>query len=401
MENVLLEHGGRKQGDCPLGPQGRGIECRIDGVSAKSSSGYIIGPWADSIFLIGSPAVALVIALLASTNPLAMLRMFIVLSPAHLFLVLYRSHGNATVFKRFPYRFTVAPIALFVALMTSSTLFTLFFYVTLLWDVHHGYMQTFGIGRIYDAKRGNDPNVGRSLDMALNALLYLGPLLSGVWLLRYVKELSTFNLVDTMFFSQTMPAFVDTNHGHLVWWIIGFSVLFFAFYFYKQWQYAKQGYRMSPQKVALLVCTAIVHVWGWYFNPFGMGFFILNLFHAIQYFALVYWSERKTLLARLRLEANPRGPGLVLVFILLPAMLFGIVSMSVPRDSPQVLGYAYTMLCLNTVLETMHFWWDGFIWSVRKNQVQQLVPGQPALAMAGAAPSSTPSAPALRSAAGE
>lgn len=342
-------------------------------MSAKASSGYIIGPWADSVFLIGSPALALGVAMLASLDPLTLLRAVIVLSPAHIFLVLYRSHGNDAVFRRFPLRFTLVPIAMFLAIFFSEKIFVLFFYITLLWDVHHGYMQTFGIGRIYDAKHGNDPNVGRGLDMALNALLYLGPLLSGVWLLRYVKEFSNFNLVDTLFFSQTVPAFVDTTHGYLVWWIIGFAVLFFAFYFYKYRQYAKQGYRMPPQKLALLVCTAIVHIWGWGFNPFGMGFFILNLFHAIQYFALVWWSERKPLAKRLRLDSNPRGMGIVLVLMLLPAILFGIVSMSVPRDAPKGLNIAYTLLCVNMVLETMHYWWDGFIWSVRKKEVQQLV----------------------------
>ena len=346
-------------------------------MSARSSSGYIIGPWADAVFLIGSPAIALAIALLASFDPLTLLRAVIVLSPAHLFLVLYRSHGNEAVFRRFPLRFTVVPVALFLAIFFSNTAFILLFYVTLFWDVHHGYMQTFGIGRIYDAKNGNDPNVGRSLDMALSALLYLGPLCSGVWLLRYVEEVSHFNLVGALFFAETVPSFAETAHGWLVWPIIGLSALFFAFYFYKQRQYAKQGYRMPPQKAALLICTAVVHIWGWYFNPFGMGFFILNVFHAIQYFALVWWSERKPLAKRLRLDGNPRGMGIVLVLMLLPAMLFGIVSMSVPRDAAQGLTIAYTLLCVNKVLETMHYWWDGFIWSVRKKEVE-LVAQQPA-----------------------
>lgn len=397
---MFAAHSGRaaawdRGGRVAVKPQ---IECRIQGVSAKSSSsGYIIGPWADSIFFIGSPVIALVIAFLASSEPLALLRIFIVLSPAHLLLVMYRSHANPTVFKRFPYRFTLVPLLLFVALMSSSTVFALFFYITLLWDVHHGYMQTFGISRIYDAKRGNDPNVGRRLDMALAAMLYLGPLMSGVWMLRYVKELSTFDLVGAIFFAQTMPAFIDTNHGWLVWRIIiPFAVLFFAFYFYKQRQYAKQGYTMSPQKAALLICTAIVHIWGWYFNPFGLGFFIVNVFHAIQYFALVYWSERKTMLKTLRLENNPRGPGVVLIAMLLPPMLFGVMSMSVPRESKQVIGYAYTMLCINMVLETMHYWWDGFIWSVRKSHVQQLAGTVPAMAGAPTAPAAGEAAPALR-----
>jgi hypothetical protein len=33
--------------------------------------------------------------------------------------------------------------------------------VTVLWDVYHSAVQTFGFGRIYDARRGVDPEHGR------------------------------------------------------------------------------------------------------------------------------------------------------------------------------------------------------------------------------------------------
>ena len=343
-------------------------------MAAPAASRWIVGPRADAFLLIGAPVLALAFAYLASIDGLAALKILIVISPAHLFLVLFRSHGNATVFRRFPYRFTLVPLALFAALLTSTTIFTLVFYVTLLWDVHHGYMQTFGLCRIYDAKAGNPPTAGRRLDMALNGLLYLGPLVSGAWMLRYVELLSGFDLVAAIFFSQTVPAFVDGHQGDLMRAAIVLGAAFLAFYVWFYARLARRGHQVSPQKVALLVSTGVVSIWAWGFNPYGMGFFVINFFHAIQYFTIVYWSERKQLLKRLRLDASPRGPALLLLLVLLPSMLFGITMVSLQGSvDTSTVSFAYGLLCAGLVLETMHYWWDGFIWSVRKKDVDSLV----------------------------
>jgi Mn2+/Fe2+ NRAMP family transporter len=44
----------------------------------------------------------------------------VVLTASHLFIVFFRSHGNQEIFRQFPMRFTVVPIALFVS-VTAST----------------------------------------------------------------------------------------------------------------------------------------------------------------------------------------------------------------------------------------------------------------------------------------
>ncbi len=55
--------------------------------------------------------------------------------------------------------------------------------------------------------------------------------------------------------------------------------------------------------------TGLVSIYTWGFNTWGEAFFIMNVFHAVQYFGIVL------------------------------------------------------------VMSIMHFWYDGFIWSVQKKQV--------------------------------
>lgn len=57
----------------------------------------------------------------------------------------------------------------------SSLIFGIMAFIALYWDEWHSLMQTFGFGRIYDARLGNDVNLGRKLDMGLCFVLGLLP----------------------------------------------------------------------------------------------------------------------------------------------------------------------------------------------------------------------------------
>ena len=164
--------------------------------SAPAKSGFIIGPVADSLFIIGAPLVALFVALpLFSAGP-ALFRttilgektdarqVFIVsFILAHIVMVFFRSHANLNIFWTHPVRFTVVPLTLFVATAMSTWVVGI---VAVWWDVYHSSLQTFGFGRIYDAKLKNDPAAGRRLDYWMNIVLYLGPVLG-------VRDMSRFS----------------------------------------------------------------------------------------------------------------------------------------------------------------------------------------------------------------
>lgn len=339
-------------------------------------SGYIVGPVYDCVFFLYAPLLALALGVAISLVPSlsedpvwlwgrpvipsnVLIGTFIA---AHLVLVFLRSHGNRTVFARHPWRFTFVPAALFCALLSSLWLSVFVSVAAIWWDVYHSSLQTFGIGRIYDAKLGNDPQVGRRLDIALNLLLYVGPILAGATLANHLRFFENFEQVDDAFFTA-IPARVQSVHGTLTWLVIGLGTPFLAYYVYAYGRLAQQGYRVSPQKVFLLASTGLCSIYTWGFNSFGEAFFIMNFFHAWQYFALLWWSEGPSLRRRLRLEGRAFGtPATVALFVGLP-LAYGAVVTIVPQ------GTNNALFCLAMVVSIMHFWYDGFIWSVRAQQV--------------------------------
>ena len=120
----------------------------------------------------------------------------------------------------------------------------------------------------------------------------------------------------------------------------------------------RRGYRLPAHKAALLVSTGGVSIAAWGFAPPFMAFAIVNLFHAIQYFAIVWLKEGGRIRTALRLA--PRGRiGFPLFFGL--CVLFGLAYFAANSFR---LFLAPFIAC-----SLLHFWYDSFVWSVRKKQV--------------------------------
>ena len=286
-----------------------------------------------------------------------------VLTTAHLLAVVFRSHVNQTVFRQWPLRFTAIPILLFVALSVSHWFLVAAAILIVFWDVYHGAMQNFGLSRIYDAKMGNDPKAGRQLDSMINLVLYAGPILAGVMLAFHLEGFQNFSELG-LYALTAVPAEVE-GHAELIRWLtIGGSLCFVAFYIFSYWRLSRQGYKVSPQKVILLSSTAIASIIAWGFNPAAIAFAAMNIFHAIQYFGILYAREGKNLLTLTRLQNAPSSlkPWLVGAILLLPTCLFGFWEFFTNPGWDMILALIFTVTI-------MHYWYDGFIWSVRKKQV--------------------------------
>jgi hypothetical protein len=274
---------------------------------------------------------------------------------AHLVIVFFRSHANKEVRDSYPVRFWIVPPALLLLLVVSEPALSAAAALAVWWDVYHSSLQTFGLGRIFDLKAGNDPEAGRRLDWMLNLLLYVGPILGGSMLLFHASplySLETGSLVDMLVRRQ--PA--------IRMFMIAAGLLFLVLYFEVYAALVEKGYRPPREKVALHLGTAAVSVWAWGFNPLGMALFIMNFFHAWQYFALVWRYERENIGAVLRVPAGPRGR----IFAFAGLVGLGFLYGSVFGVLGELNGKA---LAVTLTVSLMHFWYDGFIWSVRRKQV--------------------------------
>ena len=111
---------------------------------------------------------------------------------------------------------------------------------------------------------------------------------------------------------------------------------------------------MPILKVYLLATTGLCSIYTWGFNTWGEAFFIKNLFHGVQYLALVWAMEKKTLAARLgKLAATVFFGSCALYGVGVALLDAGIT----------------TLWAVTIVVSIMHFWYDGFVWSVRRKEI--------------------------------
>lgn len=335
----------------------------------------IINPLADLLIIYASPLWSLLIVLGFSNTGLWYtikalnyehgILSFIcgALSSAHLLAVVFRSHFNTTVFNRWPFRFTVVPAVLFLALSANLWILVIASVIAVFWDVYHSAMQNFGLSRIYDMRMGNDAHEGRLLDSIMNLVLYAGPITAGVTLAFHINAFDSFAQVGAAALT-TVPGEV-MGHAQLIRWIvIPASLMMCVVYVLGYWRLSRKGYKIAPQKVLLMATSGLTSIICWGFNPFATAFAIMNVFHAIQYFGILYAREGGAILKTVKADnVSARiKPWLIAAILLLPTVAFGAWDMLAPRNWDKL--YA---LFLTVTL--MHFWYDGFIWSVRNKQV--------------------------------
>jgi hypothetical protein len=353
----------------------RGVSASRDIVaSTVSKSRYIVGAWYDWSFFLSPPLLALLLGIAISGTPFAdrsfswfgwdmtwsglLIGIFI---HAHLVLVFARSHANRGIFELHKWRFVAVPILLYLAMLGSTHVLIACSVLVTFWDVYHSGMQTFGFGRIYDAKVGNEPDKGRKLDAVLNQLLYAGPIVAGATMLDHFEDFDEFAEVELLFFTK-IPVWMAGNQAYFTWTLLVGGAGFLAYYVYAQVQLARMGQRIAWQKVVLYVTTGATSLYSWGFNSWGEAFFIMNLFHALQYFGLVWATENQNLQARMGVLGTPLGKPLTLVVFLGLPLLYGTW---VQYMDPAV----HHWWAITLVVSMMHFWYDGFVWSVRKQQV--------------------------------
>ena len=327
------------------------------------------GPRFDLLFFWGSPILASILVwawvLAAQALPAgpqkgaiaALAYAVAVLTFAHLVAVVPRAYLNKDVFSANRGRLVVVPLLLVAALLVSPVLLVCAAVLAVLWDVHHSAMQTFGIGRIYDMKAGNGPHVLRSTDLRLNWALYVGPIAAGASLVAHAESFSDFSRLDWTLLASG-PGIVASHVEPIRYAAIAAWAATLAWAVRDYRAAAAAGYRMPAHKAALLGSTGLVSILAWGFAPPFMAFAMINIFHAVQYFALVWLKEGERIAAVIPSGGSRR---LALAAFLICCGGFGIAYAAVDETSLLIAPFVACSL--------LHFWFDSFVWSVRKKQV--------------------------------
>ena len=338
---------------------------------APETAPYISSRLADNLFIIGSPLIALaMIALVCQTRmksgvflydpqtPQWLIIFAGVLTHAHVMMVYFRSHANPEIFRRFRLRFTVIPMLILGSLWYSPVFFGIMAFVALYWDEWHSLMQTFGFGRIYDARLGNDPVVGRKLDMGLCFVLGLLPHV--VLITAIPEEVRTEGLQAYL----DLPQETAIRYGYIISALkvplICFGVAYVLYYYLVFNRLVQKGYRYSRNKLILFATTGFSAIVISSFYSVADAAYFGNIYHALQYFFIVTLSEGPRFSRKLRFDEKKTASLLVVGMV----MLTVATAMAMARHFTGSIGLLSAFWLLTSL---MHFWYDGFIWSVRKN----------------------------------
>jgi hypothetical protein len=130
---------------------------------------------------------------------------------------------------------------------------------------------------------------------------------------------------------------------------------------------ARRGAPVPWLKHALLVSTGVACVVAWGTNPLGQGLLIVNVFHAVQYFGLVAYTERAQLAARFGFVRRPAVQ--VFVLLVVVGLGYGFWFGAAPDLWLTNPALSRVVLAVVNTVALLHFWYDGFIWSVRRGDV--------------------------------
>ncbi|MDE1466707.1 hypothetical protein [Aurantiacibacter sp. D1-12] len=329
----------------------------------------IATPFADAFLLWGAPVAVLCflalwlkgteLALGASSSEVAVYAFLFatMITYGHLVAVVPRAYLNQDVFSANRFRLTVVPVVLIAALAVSPTVFIIAGIVAFFWDVHHSAMQTFGIARIYDFKAGNGPTFLRRTDLLLNWMLYVGPIFVGASFVLHADQLSGF--ADTpLTVLATAPGYLEAGHAPLRNIALGIWAVGIVWAVVNYGNAVRQGYKIPPHKVALIAGTGAVTFLAWGFLPPLIAFATINIHHAVQYYVIVWVQEGKRITEFTRLSTRAAFAA----FVLFTAVIALGYDLATKMDSR-------LMLVPFLACSLLHFWYDGFVWSVRKKSV--------------------------------
>jgi hypothetical protein len=333
----------------------------------------IISPRADALLLWGSPVIALVFAWawmrIAGMLPSAegdhmvgaLVALVAILTYAHLVAVFPRAYLNREVFNSHRGRLTIGPLVLISTMLISTPVFVACLIAAIMWDVHHSAMQTFGLGRIYDMKAGNDGNELRRTDMLLNGAMYIGPLAAGAALIAQFHPFQPIGEFGWQALTQ-VPGVVAGWAGAIRIIAITASLTIVALATVNYARAIRGGsYKLPQHKAVLIATTGTVSLCMWLFTPPFLAYVISNIFHAMQYFAIVWLKEGRRIAGFGRGGERDASTLAFLAFFTL-CIAFGTVYWA--ESGPYRLILVPFIAC-----SLLHFWFDGFVWSVRRKQV--------------------------------
>lgn len=320
---------------------------------------YIASPVFDWVFIIGSPLLA-VAAVLAGAQfmPANSVEHYVLayMAIGHHVPTFLRAYGDPDEFSRNRFQLVaiplcVAPLVLVLALL-DARLLTLIF----IWDQYHFVRQHYGFMRIYNVKAGANSDADSKLDQWLCFSSFIA-ILTHSDFYGYMYADSFYNL--GIGFPHWLVTSLET--GSLV-----VAIVVGVIYLARLQSRIAHGLPIAWLKLVLFATT--FGVWYYAYVVLSDGFLsyaISSLFHCLQYDAFAWFYNRKK--AR---SLTPSRSNALFRVVHESRYLWLYVSVILSYGLFSTFGRDVSMvaiLALNTTTGLLHYYFDSFIWRVRRS----------------------------------
>ena len=324
---------------------------------------YIASPAFDWLFVIGSPLLAVAVVLGASRlMPADRVEYYVLayMAIGHHVPTFLRAYGDVDEYTRNRFQLIVLPlcvIPLVIAMvLVDARLLTLIF----VWDQYHFVRQHYGFMRIYDVKAGASSSFDATLDQWLSFSFFIAIVAhSGFYGYMYADS---FYALGIVFPDWLVRVFEDGSLA--VAGVVG--LLFLA---RLQWRVA-HGLPIAWLKLVLFATT--FGVWYFAYVTLAHGFLsyaISSFFHCLQYDAFAWYYNRKK--AR---SLEPNRSNRVFRFVHESRHLWLYVTLILAYGLLSSVGktvWIVPVLALNTTTGLLHYYFDSFIWRVRRAEFRE------------------------------
>ena len=333
-----------------------------------SGNPWIVSRLWDALLFIGAPVTCAALLL-----PLA--RLFPSKSYAFFLLAFFtfghhlpgflRAYLDKELFRRYRWRFLLAPILMFSAALwfDQQGLHGLLLFV-FAWDIWHVLMQHFGFMRIYDAKTGETDSWTSRMDWAVSISVYLSMIAASPHY-RHNLVLQSFQSGFPLRLGEAYSLLQTALFGCTAALVVAYAVFCVI-----RW---RQG-RLNTRKVALL--TVFIGA-SWYLyvvhDDFIVGFAVWSAFHCLQYYAIVWvYSANRVakgaLMSAVATWLFQPTPGRIAAYGALILLYGGINYARILVSGVDWIRYLSAYIATSNML---HYYYDGFIWKVRDPKTRQ------------------------------
>ena len=342
--------------------------------SGSAPQGWIINRVSDCLFFIGTPLLSLV-ALQFAANffssfdiGLFVLAFFAV---GHHLPGLMRAYGERELFDRYKARFIVSPLIIIACVAWSVFNGHLGFFIMLaLWDMWHFFMQHYGFMRIYEVKRHKPSALSGRLDWLLTAVWFTYIVVASPhYLVNFMERCHRYGFGLYTWFN---PELVPLLRQIMLVLALGVSVVYVVHLVRAR----AQGQPIVWPKLAISATTFLTVYYAYIvLDDVILGYAMTALAHDIQYFAIVWIYNHGVLKRSERLGASffrylfADGRFRIILIYLALILLYGGVE-AMARATENYLIYDLVKILIATTA-FMHYYYDGFMWKVRKREIRQ------------------------------